>query len=56
MFPVYDIRKISQLPKQKKVEFNFDGFVPNDINGYALVLTNKLVSIGSDGQKFFGLI
>ena len=32
-----------------KVEFKFDGFVPNDVNGHALVLTNKLVSISSDG-------
>ena len=39
-----------------KVEFKFDGVVPNDINGYALVLTNKLVSISSDGQKHFDLL
>ena len=39
-----------------KVEFEFDGFVPNDINGYALVLPNKLVSISSDGQKHLHLI
>ena len=32
-----------------RVEFRFDGVVPNDINGYALVLTNKLVSVSSDG-------
>ena len=25
-----------------KVEFKFDGVVPNDINGYALVLTNRI--------------
>ena len=34
-----------------KVEFKFDGVVPNDINGYALVLTIQLVSMGSDGQR-----
>ena len=39
-----------------KVEFKFDRVVPNDINGYALVLTNKLVSISSDGQRHFDLI
>ena len=39
-----------------KVEFKFDGVIPNDINGYALVLTNKLVSISSDGQRHFDLI
>ena len=39
-----------------KVEFKFDGVVPNDINGYALVLTNKLVSLSSDAQRDFDLI
>ena len=39
-----------------KVEFKFDRVVPNDINGYALVLTNKLFSISSDGQRPFDLI
>ena len=39
-----------------KVEFEFDGFVSNDIKGYALVLTNKLVSISSDGQRYVDLI
>ena len=38
-----------------KVEFKFDWIVPNDINGYALVLLNKLVSISSDGQRHFDL-
>ena len=39
-----------------KVEFKFDGVVPNNVNGYALVLTNRLVSIRSDGQRHFDLI
>ena len=39
-----------------EAEFKFDGVIPNDINGYALVLTNKLVSISSDGQLHFDLI
>ena len=39
-----------------KVEFKFDGVVRNDINGYALVLTNKLISLSSDGQRHFDLI
>ena len=39
-----------------KVEFKFEGIVPNDINGYALVLTNKLISISSAGQRHFDLI
>ena len=39
-----------------KVEFKFDGVVPNDINGYVLVLTNKLVSVSSAEQSHFDLI
>ena len=38
-----------------KVEFKFDGVDPTDIDGYALVLTNKLISISSDGQRMFDL-
>ena len=39
-----------------KVEFKFAGAIPNDINGYALVLTNNLVSISRDRQRHFDLI
>ena len=55
---VFDIRYQKKLTISQpiKVEFKFDGVVPNDINGYALVLTNKLVSISSDGQRPFDLI
>ena len=38
-----------------KVELKFDGVVLNYVNGYALVLTNKLVSTSSDGQRHFVL-
>ena len=38
-----------------KVELKFDGVVPAGIYGYALVLTNKLISISSDGQRMFDL-
>ena len=38
-----------------KVEFKFGGVVPAGIYGYALVLTNRLVSISSDGQRRFDL-
>ena len=31
------------------------GVVPNDISGYSLVLTNKVVSVNSDGQRHFDL-
>ena len=55
---VFDIRYQKNFTNSQpiKVEFKFDGVVPNDINGYALVLTNKLVSVGSDGQRHFDLI
>ena len=52
---LFDIRyqKNYTASQSIKVEFKFDGFVPNDVNGYALVLTNELVSISSDGQRNF---
>ena len=55
---VFDIRyqKNFTNPQPIKVEFKFDGVFPNGINGYALVLTNKLISISSDGQRHFDLI
>ena len=39
-----------------KVEFEFDAVIPNDINGCALVLTNKLISVSSDGNRHFDLM
>ena len=39
-----------------KAEYKFDGVVPNDVIGYCLVLTNKLVSISSDGHRHFDLL
>ena len=39
-----------------KVEFKYSGNVDAGIYGYALVLTNRLVSISSDGQRHFDLI
>ena len=38
-----------------KVEFKFNGVIPAEIYGYSLVLTNKLISISSDGQRMFDL-
>ena len=35
-----------------KLEFTFDGAVPDKIN-YALLLTNELVIVNSDGQRRF---
>ena len=55
---VFDIRyqKNYTASQPIKVEFKFDGVVPNNVKGYALVLTNKLVSISCDGQRHFDLI
>ena len=55
---IFDLRyqKNYTASQPIKVEFKFDGVVPNDVNGYALVLTKKLVSISSDGQRHFDLI
>ena len=55
---VFDIRYQKNFTNSPpiKVEIKFEGVVPNDINGYALVLTNKLVSVSSDGQRYFDLI
>ena len=54
---VFDIRCQKNFTNSQpiRVEFKFDGVVLNDINGYALVLTNKLISISSDGQRHFDL-
>ena len=55
---VFDIRyqKNYTASQPIKVEFKFDGVIPKDVNGYALKLTNSLVSIGSDGQRHVDLI
>ena len=55
---VFDIRYQQNFAASQpfKVVFKLDLVVPNDINGYALVLTNKLVSISSGGQRHFDLI
>ena len=55
---VFDIRyqKDYTASQPIKVEYIFDGVVFINVNGYALVLTNNLVSISSDGQRHFDLI
>ena len=54
---VFDIRYQKKFESSQpiKVEFKFDGVIPAGIYGYALVLTNKLISISSDGQRMFDL-
>ena len=51
----FDIRyhKNFESGQSVKVEFKLDGVVPAGIYGYALVLTNRLVSLSSDGQQMF---
>ena len=53
----FDIRyqKNFESSQPIKVEFKFDGVVPKGIYGYALVLTNRLIIIRSDGQRMFDL-
>ena len=53
----FDIRyqKTYESGQSVKVEFKFDNVIPAGIYGYALVLTNRLVSISSDGQRMFDL-
>ena len=53
----FDIRHQKDFKSSQpiKVEFKFDGVVPAGIYGYALVLTNKLISTSSDGQRMFDL-
>ena len=53
----FDIRYQKDFKSSQpiKVEFKFNGMVPAGIYGYALVLTNRLISISSDGQRMFDL-
>ena len=53
----FDIRyqKNFESSQPIKVEFKSDGVVPAGMYGYALVLTNRLISIGSYGQRMFDL-
>ena len=55
---VFDIRYQQNFTASQPIkrELKFDGVVPNDINGYALVSTNQLLSISSDGHTHFDLI
>ena len=50
---VFDIQyqKNFESSEPIKVDFKIDGVTPAGIYGYALDLTNKLISISSDGQR-----
>ena len=54
----FDIRyqKTFENAQPVKVELKFSENVAAGIYGYALVLTNKLISISSDGQRMFDLV
>ena len=54
----FDIRyqKNFESGQSVKVEFKLNGVISAGIYGYALVLTNRLVSLSSDGQRMFDLI
>ena len=54
----FDIRyqKNFENAQPVKVEFKFSENVVAGIYGYALVLTNKLISVSSDGQRMFDLV
>ena len=54
---VFDIRyqKFFDNAQTIKVEFKFSGNVDAGIYGYALVLTNRLISISSNGQQHFDI-
>ena len=54
----FDIRyqKNFETAQPVKVEFKFSENIAAGIYGYALVLTNKLISISSDGQRMFDLV
>ena len=55
---VFDIRyqKNFESAQPIKVDFKLDAVFSAGIYGYALVLTNKLISISGDGQRHFDLI
>ena len=55
---VFDIRcqKNYQSGQSVKIEFKLDKVIPAGIYGYPLFLTNRLVSISSDGQRMLDLV
>ena len=57
---VFDIRHYQDYSSAQPTKVGFDSrpAIPagNNLIGYALLLTNKLVSLSSDGQKQFDMI
>ena len=54
----FDIRyqKTCRSRQPVKVELKLDKIVPAGVNGYPLLLTIRLVSISSDGQRMLDLV
>ena len=52
---IFDIRyqKSFDSAQPIKPEFKFDGVIPAGIYGYALMETDRLIRISSDGQRHF---
>ena len=52
---VFDIRyqKTLESAQPIRVEFKYDGVVPAGKYGYGVTITNRLISISSDGQRLF---
>ena len=55
-FSIYDIRKILRAAHPIKVEFKLSEDNCGGIYFYVLALTNKLVCVSSDGQRYFDSI
>ena len=49
-------RKNLEAAHRIRIEFKFFDDIPAGIYGYALVLTNELLSVSSNGQRNFDLI
>ena len=54
-FLIYDIRKKIKSAQKFNGEIKFSENDPVGVYGHALVLTNKLIIISSDGQRLFVL-
>ena len=51
--PIYDIRKTLKMVNQLRWNLNLMESFLERIYGDGLVLTSRLISIGSDGQRMF---
>ena len=56
MLSIYDIQENFTAVQQIRVDLKIDAVSLNDVNGYASLLTCRLVSISSDVQRHFDLV